>query len=184
MVGFRADVKPMAPATTLREAFQATNPQQSLPSGDPYYVDFTRARNSRATDYLRRMIENCGEGQHSPIAFSGHRGSGKSTELRRLGHALGSSCFMLYLDIVDFLDPLDVDYTDLFLLVCRQLVECLTKNNISISENLLQEVEKWFTDVTKESEKSLELSGGIGVEAKAGAELPLVARFLGALTAR
>ncbi len=183
MVGFRADVKPMAPATTLREAFQATNPQQSLPSGDPYYVDFTRARNSRATDYLRRMIENCGEGQHSPIAFSGHRGSGKSTELRRLGHALGSSCFMLYLDIVDFLDPLDVDYTDLFLLVCRQLVECLTKNNISISENLLQEVEKWFTDVTKESEKSLELSGGIGVEAKAGAELPLVARFLGALTA-
>jgi len=173
----------MPPAITLREAFQATNPHQSLPSGDPYYVDFSAARSSRATDYLRQTIENCGECQFSPIVFSGHRGSGKSTELRQLEQALGSSCRMLYLDVVDFLDPMDVDYTDLFLLVCRQLLDRLNKENISIRENLLEEVEKWFTDVTRESEKSLELSGGVGVEAKAGSELPLVARFLGTLTA-
>ena len=173
----------MAPATTLREAFQATNPQQSLPSGDPYYVDFTQARNSRATDYLRQMVENCGEGQHSPIAFSGHRGSGKSTELRQLEQALGCSCFMLYLDIVDFLDPLDVDYTDLFLLVCRQVLESLHEHGVSLSANLLHDVEKWFMEVTKETEESVKLSAGISTEAKAGAEIPFIARLLAKLTA-
>ena len=173
----------MEPATTLREAFQATNPQQSLASGDPYYVDLTQARNSRATVYMKQTIENCGEGQYSPIALSGHRGSGKSTELRQLEQALGSSCFMLYLDVIDFLDPQDVDYTDLFLLVCRQLLESLHENKVSLSENLLHEVEKWFLDVTKETEKSVELSGGVGVEAKAGAEIPFLARLLGVITA-
>jgi hypothetical protein len=173
----------MGPATTLREAFQATNPQQSLPSGDPYYVDFTEARSSRATDYLKQMIENCGERQYSPIAFSGHRGSGKSTELRQLEKALGPSCFMLYLDIVDYLDPLDVDYTDLFLLVCRQLLESLHRNNVSLSANLLRDVEKWFMDVTKETKESVELSAGISTEARAGAEIPFIARLFAKLTA-
>jgi hypothetical protein len=173
----------MPPAATLREAFQATNPQQPLPSGDPYYVDFTEARNSRATDYLKQMIENCGEGQYSPIAFSGHRGSGKSTELRQLEKALGPSCFMLYLDIVDFLDPLDVDYTDLFLLVCRQLLESLHMKNVSLGASLLRDVEKWFMDVTKETEESVKLSAGITTEAKAGAEIPFIARLFAKLTA-
>jgi hypothetical protein len=90
---------------------------------------------------------------------------------------------MLYLDVVDFLDPQDIDYTDLFLLVCRQLLESLHENNVSLSENLLHEVENWFMDVTKETEKSLELSGGVGVEAKAGAEIPFLARLLGVITA-
>lgn len=173
----------MAPATTLREAFQAANPQQSLPSGDPYYVNFTGARNSRATDYLKQMIENCDDGQHSPIAFSGHRGSGKSTELRQLEQALCGSCFMLYLDVVDFLDPLDVDYTDLFLVVCRQVLESLRERKVSLSASLLRDVEKWFMDVTKETEESVELSAGISTEAKAGAEIPFIARMFAKLTA-
>lgn len=173
----------MPTAASLREAFQAANPQQSLPSGDPYYVDFTEARNSRATDYLKQMIENCGDGQYSAIAFSGHRGSGKSTELRQLEKALGPSCFMLYLDIVDFLDPLDVDYTDLFLLVCRQLLASLHMNNVSLGASLLRDVEKWFMDVTKETKESVELSAGISTEAKAGGEIPFIARLFAKLTA-
>ncbi|MBZ5671122.1 MAG: AAA family ATPase [Acidobacteriia bacterium] len=173
----------MEPATTLREAFQATNPQQSLASGDPYYVDLTQARGSRATDYLRQMIENCDVGQYSPIVFSGHRGSGKSTELRQLEQTLKTSCFMLYLDISDFLDPLDVHYTDLFLLACRQLLETLHRSNVALRKGLIDEVEKWFMDVTKETKESVELSAGVSTEAKAGAEIPFIARLLAKLTA-
>src|SRR5208337_3960784 len=151
MVRFGVEATTMEPATTLREAFQATNPQQSLGSGDPYYVDLTQARNSRATDYMKQTIENCYEGQYSPVVLSGHRGSGKSTELHQLEQALGSTCFMLYLDIIDFLDPQDIDYTDIFLLVCRQLLESLQKNNVPLAQGLLHDVEKWFMDVTKET---------------------------------
>jgi hypothetical protein len=173
----------MEPATTLREAFQATNPQQSLGSGDPYYVDLTQARNSLATVYMKQTIENCGEGQYSPIVLSGHRGSGKSTELRQLEQTLSSSCFMLYLDVTDFLDPQDIDYTDLFLLVCRQLLESLQKNDVTLRQGLLQDVEKWFMKVTKEDEESVKLSAGVSTELRAGVEIPLIARLLAKLTA-
>jgi hypothetical protein len=132
---------------------------------------------------MKQMIENCGEGQYSPVALSGHRGSGKSTELRQLEQALGSSCFMLYLDVIDFLDPQDVDYTDIFLLVCRQLLESLQKNNVPLRQGLLHDVEKWFMDVTKETEESVKLSAGISTEVKAGVAIPLVARLLAKLTA-
>ena len=56
MVRFEGETTTMEPATTLREAFQATNQQQSLASGDPYYVDLTQARNSRATVHMKQMI--------------------------------------------------------------------------------------------------------------------------------
>jgi hypothetical protein len=90
---------------------------------------------------------------------------------------------MLYLDVIDFLDPQDVDYTDIFLLVCRQLLESLQKNNVPLRQGLLHDVEKWFMDVTKETEESVKLSAGVSTEAKAGVEIPLVARLLAKLTA-
>jgi hypothetical protein len=77
------DPRKAKPAETLREAYQAADPRP-LPSGDPYFVDLTRARDSRATDDLKLMITNCAEDHFSATVFSGHRGSGKSTELRRL----------------------------------------------------------------------------------------------------
>jgi len=138
----------MPPAANLNEVFQATDPQP-LASGDPYFVDLSRARDSAATVRLRQAIEKCTPGRHTAVAFSGHRGSGKSTELRQLGDALGSPCFMIFLDVGQYLDPLDVDYTDLFLLVSRQLLDALRNENVRLSENLLKDVEKWFREVTE-----------------------------------
>lgn len=172
----------MLPAKTLREAYQATDPRP-LPSGDPYFVDLSKARDSRATEHLRRMIENCDRGRYSAIAFSGHRGSGKSTELRQLQTALGTSCFILYLDVNEFLDTADVDYTDLFLLLSRRLLDELRDQQIVLSQHLLNAVEGWFKSVTKETEESLMLSAGVSAEASAGVEIPFIAKLLAKLTA-
>ena len=90
---------------------------------------------------------------------------------------------MLYLDVTDFLDPQDIDYTDLFLLVCRKLLEHPHANKVSLPEDLLNDVEKWFVEVTKETEKTVELAGGVGVEAKAGGQIPFLARLLSGITA-
>ncbi len=172
----------MLPAKTLREAYQATDPRP-LASGDPYFVDLSKARDSRATEHLRRMIENCDPGHCSAIAFSGHRGSGKSTELRQLQAALGKSCFILYLDVNEFLDAADVDYTDLFLLLSRRLLDELREQHVSLSPGLLSAVEGWFKSVTKEDEESLTLSAGVSTEASAGVEIPFIAKLLAKLTA-
>ncbi len=173
---------PTRPATTLREAYQATDPRP-LPSGDPYFVDLAQARGSPATDHLRLMIEDCGPNQYAAIAFTGHRGSGKSTELLQLKHALRSSCFGLYLGTAEYLDVADIEYTDLFLLVSRRLLDALQEAGVNLSAKLLKNVESWFVDVTKETEETVRLSAGISAEAKAGVEIPFIAKLLAKLTA-
>jgi hypothetical protein len=129
------------------------------------------------------MIENCSPDQFAAIAFSGHRGSGKSTELLQLQKALTGSCFSLHLDVNEFLDAADVDYTDLFLLISRRLLDGLRESGVALSENLLDAVEGWFREVTEENEESVKLSAGVATEAKAGVEIPFVARLLAKLTA-
>ena len=172
----------MVPATNLREAFQATDPRP-LPSKDPYFVDLSQARHSRVTDYMKRMIENCASDRWSAIAFTGHRGSGKSTELHQLEQSLRGSCFTLYLDVNEFLDASDVSYTDLFLLLSRRLLDELRAQNVHLKADLLKAVEDWFTSVTKETEETLKLSAGVSTEAKAGIEIPFLAKLLAKLTA-
>jgi hypothetical protein len=169
------------PATNLRDAYRAFDPRP-LPSGDPYYVDLTQARESRAAEKLKDMIDLCEE-SHAAIAFSGHRGSGKSTELLHLRDALRGSCFGIYLNIVDYLDAFDLHYTDLFLLVARRVLDELREAEIKLSSNLLSDVEAWFRTVTKETEESVALSAGVSTEAKAGVEIPFIAKLLAKLTA-
>jgi len=170
------------PAETLLEAYQAADPRP-LASGDPYFVDLTIARASKATEHLKRMITNCAEGRFSATAFSGHRGSGKSTELRRLEQELIASHYTLYLDVNDFLDAADLDYTDLFLLISRALLDKLREDGVAIDAGLLKAVEQWFMTVTKETEESVKLSAGVATEAKAGVEFPFIARLMAKLTA-
>jgi len=172
---------PRPPAINLRDAYRAFDPQP-LKSGDPYFVDLTLARESRAGEKLKYMIELC-EGTHAAIAFSGHRGSGKSTELLHLREALKDSCFGIYLNIVDYLDAFDLHYTDLFLLIARRVLDELREAGVQVSRNLLKDVEKWFCTVTKENEQTVELSAGVSTEAQAGAEIPFVAKLLAKLTA-
>jgi hypothetical protein len=170
------------PAENLRDAYRAADPRP-LDGKDPYLVDLTKARDSKATEHLRQMIENCGDSAFSAIAFSGHRGSGKSTELKRLQESLSAHCYTLYLDVNDFLDAADVDYTDLFLLISRRLLDQLRDDGVAINGKLLKAVEEWFVSVTKETEESVKLSAGVSTEAKAGVEIPFIAKLLAKLTA-
>ena len=172
----------LTPATTLKDAWNAFDPRP-VESGNPYFVELTAARGSQATLNLKKMIGFCAENRFASIAFTGHRGSGKSTELLHLQKELNTSCFSIYVDVVEFLDVFDLDYTDLFLLVARRVIDELSAAQVQLNSNLLKGVEDWFRSVTKESEESVSLSAGIATEAKAGIEIPFVARLLAKLTA-
>lgn len=114
-------------AEILKRLFNAFDPFQPLPAGDPAYVDCREVRGDgdilmqlgKEIEYANRMTCQL---------YGGHRGAGKSTELRRLQQHLDSKgYFVVYFDGNDQgdIDPEDVQYTDILLACTRHLLEAL-----------------------------------------------------------
>ena len=86
------------------------------------------------------------EGPASCHLYTGHRGSGKSTELYRLKSYLEKCGFLvIYLNSDEDLDLQNVQYTDILLACTRRIIEELESN--SIRPNALF---KWLRERGKE----------------------------------
>jgi hypothetical protein len=113
------------------------DPALPLDATDPVYVDWQRKVSGAD---VKRQLENCillSTGDHSHRLFTGLRGGGKTTELRRVAATLrsgttGKRFFVSFLDADDTLDLDDVDPTDLVLAIVRQLVTDLKAAKIPI----------------------------------------------------
>jgi hypothetical protein len=166
-----ADANTVPPkATTLREAAAQTSPQP-LESGDPRYVDLSKQRQCKQLAQMRVHIEqqDAEQNRFACVAFIGHRGSGKSTELLRLEHDLSSrfTSVHLYTD-EDLLG--DFDYTDLLLWLTESLVRHFanTPGLRPLDERLLRDVAEWFADKTLEDAVQVKAEVEAGVEARVG----------------
>src|SRR5437879_8280049 len=102
-------------ATKLSEVAAAVD-LMPLDPGDPRYVDVAVGRGgpNELAQMRRCLLEHdARENRFAKIAFTGHRGSGKSTELLRLEHELSDARAFTPLHIYAddaLLD--DYDYTD------------------------------------------------------------------------
>jgi hypothetical protein len=175
-------------ATRLEElAAQLTI--EPLRSGDPRYVDLTAGRGSQD---LRRMALHlrdfdASENRFANVAFTGHRGSGKSTELYRLEHDLSDSFFPVHLFIDDSLLR-DCDYTDLMLWLVDALARRFSEQGMPLDAGLVEKVVDWFAERTfhkvEAVKKEIELTAQVEGEAKTGvywASLKLLARLKSSL---
>lgn len=111
---------------TLKKIYNFFDPLWPLPAGDPAYVDCTEVRGDGD------VITELG----NPIVFSarqtcqlyaGHRGAGKSTELRRLEEYLKKKEFTVVYFAADEedIDPEDTQYTDVLLSCARHVLKQL-----------------------------------------------------------
>ena len=101
-------------ASTLQEVAGETE-VQPLKQGDVRYVDLSAGRDTRDLSRLRLKLEDCVKrGDFAKIAFTGHRGCGKSTELYRMEHALAQEFYSVHLFVDDSLLHA-MEYPDLFL---------------------------------------------------------------------
>ena len=93
----------------LRAALNLFDPRRSLENGelDTYYVSRPHAPLSEMETYLRFNDHPV------KVLFSGHRGSGKSTELRRLAKDLDSEFFVVQIPVAQTLNFSDLNYTDI-----------------------------------------------------------------------
>ena len=81
------------------------------------------------------------------ILYGGHRGCGKSTELRRLQRQLHDPkrFYVVAIDAEVELSIHNLRYTDVLLSVAQKLFEQLERDQIEIDKIFLDQIEEWFS---------------------------------------
>lgn len=114
--------------------------------------------------------------------FCGHRGCGKSTELRRLSARLDRPqlFFVVFLDVLKELDINNLSYADVLLALAKAFISRIETAGITIDKVHLYNLEKWFAERIEKHESTK----GYAAEIKAGMSANQGIPFLGKLFAQ
>ena len=166
-------------AKTIAEAYRACNPEKPLSAQDDRYVDLSESRGvQHIAELITWRIENSEPGMQVKQLFTGHRGSGKTTELLRLQQELEKSRFFtIYIDVEELLDLGSLSYLDVLMAMAKEVEAELARKEMPLSAELLNSIAQWFSDRIIEETKSREMAGSISTKATAGSEIPLFAKF-------
>ena len=159
------------PARDLDAAWDLVQVGELEERWSPLYVDLSGGRTDDALRNLRFSLRNAarGEDHFAAEAFTGHRGSGKSSELLRVARELSGSLETVRLDLAATDTIADIDYPDIFLLVARA-VEAHFREGLGapLDRKLLDDVAGWFDQVTETKTRTLQKEGIVEARAKAG----------------
>lgn len=175
----------MTLATTLAETYRACDPDHPLSATDPRYVDLSEVRGTRViAKTISRSISYCDTTQFHQQLLTGHRGCGKSTELLRLKAELEEqNFFVVYIDVEELLDMVDLDYMDVLLSIAKETESVLRNSGIMLNGTLLEDISAWFSERVIEDNRTHELAGSMKTQAEAGANVPFFAKLMTSLTA-
>jgi AAA ATPase domain len=171
-------------AANLTDAYDICDPVKPL-EGDCleyYYSPLVEARNTEAIIQVGQILQQQKPERFCTILFTGHRGCGKSTELRRIEKHWQKEYLTVFLNVENETDINDVEYIDLYLTVIRQVEYALRQLGIAFDGELVAGFENWFKEITKETEESVGLSFNAEAEASLSGEVPFLAKLLFKLT--
>jgi energy-coupling factor transporter ATP-binding protein EcfA2 len=116
--------------------------------------------------------------------FCGHRGCGKSTELRRLKSLLHAPerFFVVFLDTLIELDINNLQYSDILMGLAKKLFDELEDASIPIDQVLLGKLQGWFAERIENHEKTKDFATEVKAGIKADAGVPFFAKLFGAIT--
>lgn len=118
------------------------------------------------------------------LLLGGHRGCGKSTELRCLAEKLHHPD-LFYVVMVDTLAELDINnlrYCDILLAQGKVLIEQLARDDIAIDAVHLRRLQDWFKQRIKTQITEQQTGAKLEAGAEAKASLPLVGGLFAKLT--
>ncbi len=125
------------PVSTIDDMYHACDPDKPLDSAQsPLYQDLSQVRGQRKS-WINNIVRNINRAQNVDeyfnMLFSGHRGSGKTTELHQLRLELEQQkYFVIYLDIETMLDMNSVEYQDVLLAIAGSFYHALEKIEITL----------------------------------------------------
>jgi energy-coupling factor transporter ATP-binding protein EcfA2 len=166
-------------ATTLKQAFRVCDLGALTGADlDRYYVDLSAVRSREAIDSVSAQIDFLEPGEPASILFTGHRGCGKSTELKRIQRRWELEYEVIYIKATDELDINDTDYKDIYLVIIKYVTEAVQSWGLKLDPTLVKEFENWFKDITGETEEKVEKSVSVSGEAEAGQQFPFVFKLM------
>lgn len=145
--------------------FEPTVTLDPMPDGrpNPFYVDRPGNPTAQLEDALLAPFL-----APPKYFFSGHKGCGKSTELRRLAAnpEIRQKYYPIHFTIRDEADINDLDYKDVLLALGRQMYQQYTARGGKLRDALEKELENWRGKVSEEFVRSsrlagFEISGGV-----------------------
>ena len=159
---------------------------------DPRWVDTYGARGEASLKHIAQVLgvdETSGMLQTPPVQgyylFCGHRGSGKSTELRHLRNQFhrADRYYVVFADAAVELDVNNLRYQDLLLHLAAKLAGQLADDRRKIDRRHLEPLYDWFVERVEKREQTKQFA----LEAKAGLEgklsvLPLLAKVFGSIS--
>ncbi|HOT92161.1 MAG TPA: AAA family ATPase [Anaerolineae bacterium] len=149
-------------ATTLEEAWSRFDPAQPLPVGSPFYVE----REDNPLGRLQRALL-LARGNPPKYFFTGHRGSGKSTELNRLvaDAAIQKRYWPVKFSVRDECDFNDLTHIEVLLAMGAQIFKQYHEAGGQMKDDLLRELETWKgRTLTRLTEKGATFESGSGVD--------------------
>ena len=164
-------------------------------ANDPRWVDTAEARGEYSLRSLYRAlgVESAEHGSPPSLRrppsrgyylFCGHRGCGKSTELRRIRNNLHAPhvYYVAFADAARDLDPNNLRYQDVLLHLAATLTKQLEDDGVAIDQVHLGRLQSWFDQHVLEKTEIEELATQVRAEVQVGAGLPYLGKLLAAIS--
>ncbi|MCK5889978.1 MAG: hypothetical protein KAG19_08545 [Methylococcales bacterium] len=135
-------------AVNIDETYRFCDPDIPLEANDNRYVDLSASRGiPKIAESIARNISRVDKLAYLQLLFTGHRGSGKTTELLRLKQTLeNKNFFIVYFDVEDILDLGSLSHLDVLVAIAKQTQLSLYHADIPLSEKLLENISAWFSE--------------------------------------
>ena len=179
--------QPPADIWEVNASLQLDEPLEG--ENDPRWVDTQTARGENSllrlgqvlgVDMSERQLKN--PPKRGYYLFCGHRGAGKSTELRRIRNDLGAPgiYYVVFADAAQELDVNNLRYQDILLHLAGKLMERLEKDGVIIEQVHLRKLQDWFLERVENKAETKSFVSEIKAGVQAGAGIPgLVKLFAG-----
>ena len=150
-------------AENLTEAYQVLVPDQPLQGEwlERFYAERPEhASIANLVDQLRSLDPR----DDDKTLFTGHRGSGKTTELARLEQALEPTHTVVRLDAGRLLNIGDVDYADLLVMLGLQVFQEAKHRGMKLNEQRSNDLLFWYATRVFEEDERRRLESEVGGE--------------------
>ena len=162
----------------IQDAVAFNNP---IDEKNDFYTDFSGFRKGFNEKKIYKHLninpttKKCNKiSQPIKLFLSGHRGTGKTTELLKLKNEIDkTTCYLtIFCDLSDEeLDVNNIDFVDIVILILEKLIQTLKDKKIDIPKANIEPFYEWYNQRIIEINSATDESASIEVEGKAGIDL-------------